>query len=338
MANSYPPKQMAASQSSRREFLAHLGTAAVVGAVGTLRPAPLLAAAAPTGAAPTVLTILHTNDVHSRLDPFPMDGSRNAGRGGIARRMSLVQQIRAEAVAGKPRQVLLFDAGDMFQGTPYFNLYKGEPEILAMNRLGYDAGTIGNHDFDGGIDSMREQLGKADFPFLVANYDFKNTVMDGRTRPYRVFKRGGIRVGVFGLGIRPDGLIPASLYKETTYLDPLEISADVARNLRTRERCDYVICLSHLGYKYNDSTVSDVVLASRSRDIDLIIGGHTHTFLDAPVAVNNADERPVFINQVGFGGINLGRIDLTFEAGKATGTTGKAITVTPSEKSSWKPG
>ncbi|MEZ0541831.1 bifunctional metallophosphatase/5'-nucleotidase [Fibrella arboris] len=307
---------MDASHSTRRQFLKHMGAAAVVGTL------PLPDLLAEHSKATTSLTILHTNDVHSRLDPFPMDGSRNAGRGGIARRMTLVQQIRAQHP-----NVLLFDAGDIFQGTPYFNLYKGEPEILAMNRLGYDAGTIGNHDFDGGIDNMRDQFAKATFPFLIANYDFKNTIMDGRTRPYHVFKKGGVRIGVFGLGIQPKGLIPDNLYKETTYLDPIETSASVARKLRTDERCDYVICLSHLGYKYQDSTVSDLVLAGRSQDIDLIIGGHTHTFLDAPVSVKNANGQPIWVNQVGFAGINLGRIDLTFEKGKATITNGQAVSV-----------
>lgn len=251
-----------------------------------------------------------------------MDGSRNAGRGGVARRMTLIRQIRTQYP-----NVLLFDAGDIFQGTPYFNLYKGEPEILAMNRLGYDAGTIGNHDFDGGIDNMREQFGKADFPFLIANYDFKNTVMDGRTQPYRVFKKEGVRIGVFGLGIQPKGLIPDNLYKEMRYIEPIETSAAIARKLRTDEHCDYVICLSHLGYKYQDNTVSDVVLAAKSQDIDLIIGGHTHTFLDAPVSLKNADGKPIWVNQVGFGGINLGRIDLTFEKGKATVTNGQSVSV-----------
>ncbi|HEX9958001.1 MAG TPA: metallophosphatase [Fibrella sp.] len=307
---------MHALHSSRRQFLKHVGAAAVVGAL----PLPDLLAGGSSKT--TSLTILHTNDVHSRLDPFPMDGSRNAGRGGVARRMTLIRQIRTQYP-----NVLLFDAGDIFQGTPYFNLYKGEPEILAMNRLGYDAGTIGNHDFDGGIDNMREQFGKADFPFLIANYDFKNTVMDGRTQPYRVFKKEGVRIGVFGLGIQPKGLIPDNLYKEMRYIEPIETSAAIARKLRTDEHCDYVICLSHLGYKYQDNTVSDVVLAAKSQNIDLIIGGHTHTFLDAPVSLKNADGKPIWVNQVGFGGINLGRIDLTFEKGKATVTNGQSVSV-----------
>ncbi len=295
---------MDALHPNRRDFLKLLGTAAVIGSV-----TPRAFAAAK----PTALTILHTNDVHSRLDPFPMDGSRNAGRGGVARRATLIEQIRKQTP-----NVLLFDAGDIFQGTPYFNLYNGEPEILAMNQLGYDAGTIGNHDFDGGIDNMVTQFGKARFPFVIANYDFTNTVMDGKTSPYRIFVKDGVKVGVFGLGIRPEGLIPKSAYLETKYLDPIEIATDVAATLRNEKKCDYVICLSHLGYKYDGPTVSDHVLAAKTRLIDGIIGGHTHTFLDAPVTVSNRDEQPVWINQVGFAGINLGRIDLTFERGKAT--------------------
>lgn len=311
---------MDALQSNRRQFLKFLGTAAVVSSVAPDVVASELSAKG------TSLTILHTNDVHSRLDPFPLDGGRNAGKGGIARRATLINQIRTEPVDGHPRNVLLFDAGDMFQGTPYFNLYKGEPEILAMNQLGYDAGTIGNHDFDGGIDNMRQQFARAQFPFLIANYDFKNTVMDGRTEPYRIFHKQGIRVGVFGLGIQPKGLIPDNLYGETKYLDPVEIGNDMAARLRQERKCDYVVCLSHLGYKYNDSTVSDVVLAARSRNIDLIIGGHTHTFLDAPVAVNNLDGQAVWINQVGFAGINLGRIDLEFTRGRAS-VAGQSVEV-----------
>lgn len=297
---------MDVSASTRRDFLKLLGTAAVIGAT-----TPDLLAG--RHKQPVRLTILHTNDVHSRLDPFPMDGGRNAGKGGVARRATLIEQIRKSE-----KNVLLFDAGDIFQGTPYFNLYKGEPEILAMNRLGYDAGTLGNHDFDGGIDNMVTQFGKATFPMLIANYDFKNTVMNGRTKPYKVFEKDGIRVGVFGVGIQPEGLIPKDAYRETVYLDPIETATTTAQQLRQHERCDYVVCLSHLGYKYEEPKVSDVVLAGKTRGVDLIIGGHTHTFLDAPVAINNLDEQPVWVNQVGFAGINLGRLDLTFERGKAS--------------------
>ncbi len=309
---------MDALASNRRQFLKFLGTAAVIGSVAP----DLLARPGLSSVKTTSLTILHTNDVHSRLDPFPMDGSRNAGKGGVARRATLLRQIRQEQ-----KNVLLFDAGDIFQGTPYFNIYKGEPEILAMNQLGYDAGTIGNHDFDGGIDNMVTQFGKASFPLLIANYDFKNTVLDGRTMPYKIFEKDGIKLGVFGLGIKPDGLIPRDAYRETKYLDPIEMGNDTAAQLRTEKKCDYVICLSHLGFKYDGPTVSDNVLAAKTRNIDLIIGGHTHTFLDAPVVVNNLDAQPVWINQVGFAGINLGRIDLAFERGKAVSSTGNSVEV-----------
>jgi 5'-nucleotidase len=296
---------MDALQSNRRQFLKLFGTAAVIGSVAP----DLLAQARKT----VSITLLHTNDVHSRLDPFPMDGSRNAGRGGVARRATLLKTIREQE-----KNVLLFDAGDIFQGTPYFNLYKGEPEILAMNQLGYDAGTLGNHDFDGGIDNMVTQFGKAKFPMLIANYDFKNTVMDGRTQASKIFEKDGVRIGVFGVGIKPDGLIPKEAYKETKYLDPIEVGNDIAARLRSEDKCDYVVCLSHLGFRYEGPTVSDNVLAAKTRNIDLIIGGHTHTFLNEPVVVNNINGQPVWINQVGFAGINLGRIDLTFDSGKAS--------------------
>lgn len=296
---------MDALQSNRRQFLKLFGTAAVIGSVAP----DLLAQARKT----VSITLLHTNDVHSRLDPFPMDGSRNAGRGGVARRATLLKTIREQE-----KNVLLFDAGDIFQGTPYFNLYKGEPEILAMNQLGYDAGTLGNHDFDGGIDNMVTQFGKAKFPMLIANYDFKNTVMDGRTQASKIFEKDGVRIGVFGVGIKPDGLIPKEAYKETKYLDPIEVGNDMAARLRSEDKCDYVVCLSHLGFRYEGPTVSDNVLAAKTRNIDLIIGGHTHTFLNEPVVVNNINGQPVWINQVGFAGINLGRIDLTFNSGKAS--------------------
>ncbi|GAA4462259.1 metallophosphatase [Nibrella saemangeumensis] len=309
---------MDALQSNRRQFLKLLGTTAVIGSVA---PDTL---ALPRLFPPktTQLTILHTNDVHSRLDPFPMDGSRNAGKGGVARRTTLIERIRQEQ-----KNVLLFDAGDLFQGTPYFNVFKGEPEVLAMNRMGYDASTIGNHDFDAGMDNMRTQFRKASFPFLIANYDFKDTVMEGQTQRYKVFKKDGVKIGVFGLGIALEGLVPKSLYEETRYLDPIEAGNNAAAILKNNEVCDYVVCLSHLGFKYQGPEVSDHVLAAQSRDIDLIIGGHTHTFLEAPVSVPNQNGKPVLINQVGFAGIYLGRIDLTFERGKDAQAKGQAVEV-----------
>ncbi len=257
---------------------------------------------------PLKLTILHTNDTHSRLEPFPMDGGRNQGLGGIAGRSSLIEKIRKDE-----ENVLLLDAGDIFQGTPYFNLYKGEPEIKAMTAMGYDACTIGNHDFDAGMENLATQLTRhANFPMLVANYDFTGTPMENKTAPYRIFKKGKLKIGVFGVSIEGRGLIPDTLFGATKYLDPVVRANETAAVLKKDKGCDMVVCLSHLGYKYNDNTVSDEVLAKESDNIDLIIGGHTHTFLDNPVMYKNKKGDDVIVNQVGFAGIILGRLDFEF--------------------------
>jgi len=251
------------------------------------------------------LTILHTNDVHSRIEPF--SSGRNAGKGGAARRAAAIARIRQQE-----EHVLLFDSGDIFQGTPYFNMYGGELEFKLMSQMKYDAATIGNHDFDAGIEGLEKQLPHADFPFLISNYDFSDTVLAGRTRPYQVFHKGSLKIGVFGLGIALNGLVPKVLYRETRYLDPVTKAQEMATLLREEERCDYVICLSHLGYQYRDNSISDVRLAQAVSGIDLILGGHTHTFLDEPTVVKNPDGDPVLINQAGWAGIILGRLDVFF--------------------------
>ncbi len=261
----------------------------------------------------TRLTILHTNDVHSRVEPFPMDGSRNEGQGGVSRRATLVERIR-----NSEDNVLLFDCGDIFQGTPYFNFFGGELELKLMSELKYDACTIGNHDFDGGIDGLHDQMPNANFPFLIANYDFENTILKDKTKPYKIFVQNGIRVGVFGLGIELAGLVPKALYKETQYHDPIEVGNKISKQLRYDEKCDFVICLSHLGYKYrNDKEkVSDVHLAENTEEIDMILGGHTHTFMSEPDIRTNKKGEEVVINQAGWAGIMLGRLDVFFEKNK----------------------
>jgi 5'-nucleotidase len=293
------------ASSSRRSFIKTLSASAALLAIG----ANPLAAAAKERI--TKLTILHTNDVHSRIEPFPEDGSRNAGLGGVARRASLIKQIRAEE-----EQVLLLDAGDIFQGTPYFNLYGGELEIKLMSKLGYDAATMGNHDFDAGIDGFEKQLKHANFPFLIANYDFSGTVLEGKTQPFKVFHKGALKIGVFGLGIALEGLVEASNYGQIKYLDPIPVANQIANQLKQEQQCDLVICLSHLGYSYKDNKVSDKVLADQTSGIDLIIGAHTHTFMTAPEIRKNKQGEEVRIFQVGFAGINLGRIDYYFEKGR----------------------
>ena len=271
------------------------------------------------------LTILHTNDVHSRIDPFPMDGGVNQGLGGVAARADIIEKIRREE-----EHVLLFDAGDIFQGTPYFNFYKGEPEIKAMSSMGYDATAIGNHDFDAGLPNLATQLAtNATFPMLVANYDFSGTPMEYKYQPYKIFRKGKIKIGVFGLGIELTGLVSENLIAGTKYLDPVVKGNETAAILKNERNCDLVICLSHLGYQYSDNKVSDKRLANESENIDLIIGGHTHTFLNAPVIFKNKKGDDVLVNQVGWAGINLGRLDFDFtKKSKKKLSEASSITVT----------
>lgn len=259
------------------------------------------------------LTILHTNDQHSRIEPFDEAGGRNANKGGFARRAHLIKEIREVE-----QNVLLLDSGDIFQGTPYFNLFGGELEFKLMSMMGYDASTMGNHDFDNGLDGFLKVLPNAKFPFICSNYDFKNTILNGKTEPYKIFIKNGIKVGVFGVGIQLDGLVGKKQYLETQYLDPIEIAQHYSSVLKNEKKCDLVICLSHLGYKYDREPhkVSDVVLASQTENIDLILGGHTHTFLPEPQKYNNKVGKTVLINQVGFAGLLLGRLDFFFDKNK----------------------
>ena len=256
------------------------------------------------------ITILHTNDVHSHIEPFSKDHSEFPNKGGFERRATLISEIRRQ----NPN-TLLFDAGDIFQGTPYFNFYGGEIEFKLMSMLGYDAVTIGNHDFDNGIDGLDKQLPNAKFDIISSNYDFKNTILESKISNYKIYNKSGVKIGVFGLGIELEGLVSKDLYKETKYMDPIEKANDTAKKLKETENCDLVICLSHLGYKYEKfpNKVSDLNLAKSTKNIDLIIGGHTHTFMNKPVVVKNNIENDVLINQVGCFGLYLGRIDFSFD-------------------------
>lgn len=254
------------------------------------------------------LTVLHTNDVHSRLDPFPMDGSKYQGLGGVVAREKLISKIRNEE-----EYTLLLDAGDIFQGTPYFNYYKGEPEMKAMSMLRYEAATIGNHDFDNGIDGLVKQMEHADFPFVNCNYDFDGTPLENIMKPYTIIRKGKIKIGILGVGIELNGLVPDKLFGNIKYNDPIKFANETAYFLKVKKRCDFVICLSHLGFEYNHNKVSDKVLALESENIHLIIGGHTHTFLDEPHKLKNRNNQEVLINQVGWAGINLGRINIFFD-------------------------
>lgn len=254
------------------------------------------------------LTILHTNDTHSRIDPFPDNDPKYAGMGGVALRAALIEKIRQEE-----KNVLLFDSGDIFQGTPYYNLYGGRPELECMTSMRYDAATMGNHDFDSGLEGFNKVLPYAKFPFLCSNYDFSNTIIKNKTQSWKIFECDEIKVGVFGIGIELSGLVDKKLYGETVYLDAIKTALRISSELKNELKCNYVVCLSHLGYRYESAAkVSDTILAGESSDIDLILGGHTHTFLDEPVKVPNAKYKEILVAQTGFAGIKLGRIDIYF--------------------------
>jgi 5'-nucleotidase len=272
------------------------------------------------------LTILHTNDWHSRIEPFDDKSGRNAGMGGAAIRSKVIQNIREQE-----EHILLLDAGDVFQGTPYFNMFGGELEFNLMSKMQYDAFTLGNHDFDNGVEGLVKQLPFANFPIINSNYDVRNTPLEGNVLQYKIFNKGPLKIGVLGVGIDLYGLVPNALLGDVKYTDPIAAANTTAALLKTKHKCNLVICLSHLGYKYNTAKVSDLVLASQSRNIDLIIGGHTHTFLPSPDKISNADKKAVLVNQVGWGGMQLGRIDFYFDAIKGHKTKFDSASITLGE-------
>lgn len=292
---------------TRRSFIKKAGAASLL----TLLPtAPLWAA---EDDSVKKITILHTNDTHSRIEPFEVSpSSPYSGKGGYARRAKLIQQIRQEE-----KNTLLLDAGDVFQGTPYFNMFKGELEFKLMSKMGYEAMTLGNHEFDNGLQGLKDQFKFKNFPIINSNYDFTNTILEGHIEKYRIFWKDGVKIGVFGLGVNLKGLVSNNSFGEMKYLDPVEITQEMTRILREEEKCDLVLCLSHLGYEYSDpQIISDCRLAVETSGIDIIIGGHTHTFLERPQEFINKAGKTVLVNQVGFAGLFLGRIDVYFRYGK----------------------
>ena len=304
----------------RREFLRALGLGGAAGLAGVEGLSPLTAPRDRAGVGdlsygPLLqddgvrLVVLHTNDTHSRMDPFPMDGGRFQGLGGAARRATLIRRVREAN-----EHVLLLDSGDIFQGTPYFNFFGGELEFRAMTAMGYDVATLGNHDFDNGVDGLVAMLPEAGFEFVSANYDVSGSALAGHVEPYTIREFGGVRVGIFGLGIAFEKLVLASLHEGVVYTDPVAAARETCRELRARG-CSLIICLSHLGYRYGDpDRPSDQVLAAEVPDIDLILGGHTHTFLDDPEVFDRGSDGFTVVNQVGWGGMRLGRIDVSFES------------------------
>lgn len=294
---------------NRRTFLT---TSAAFGAALAIYPRDVFSVA------DTVITILHTNDTHSQIDPLPAN-DRNAGMGGVARRATLVKRIRKE----NPN-TLLVDAGDVLQGTPYFNFYKGEVEYKAMSAIGYDAGTLGNHEFDNGVDALAAALKFANFDLVSANYDVKGTVLENKVKRYVVKTLGGIRVGLFGLGVSPVALITPENFKGVTFIDPVVAAREVVKELREKERCALVVCMSHSGY-FEDGQRGDSFYASQVDGIDFIASGHTHTFMEKPVTQKQPCGANTLIFQVGKSGIYVGRVDFTFRNGKLASASGRLL-------------
>ena len=270
----------------------------------------------------TLITILHTNDTHSQIDPLPENDKQYPGKGGVARRATLVKRIRKE----NPN-TLLVDAGDVFQGTPYFNYYRGEVEYKSMSLIGYDVVTLGNHDFDNGVDALAAAMKFANFDFVSSNYDVRGTSLEKLVKPYVLRELGGVRVGLFGLGISPNNLITPENFKGVKHLDPVRMARGVVKLLREQERCQLVVGMTHLGYYSNpkNGEIGDTQLAAQVDGIDFIAGGHTHTFMTKPVIAKQPSGGNTIIFQVGKSGIYLGRVDLKMRDGKVTAAAGRLL-------------
>lgn len=269
-----------------------------------------------------LITILHTNDTHSQIEPLPSNDRQYPDKGGVARRATLVKRIRKE----NPN-TLLVDAGDVFQGTPYFNFFKGEVEYKSMSLIGYDVVTLGNHDFDNGVDALVAAMKFANFDFVSCNYDVRGTPLESRVKPYVVRVLGGVRVGLFGMGVSPDNLITPENFKGVTYNDPVKSAREVVATLRGKERCNLVVGMSHLGYYPNDRPggVGDAQVAAQVDGIDFIASGHTHTFMKQPVVTKTPSGANTIIFQVGRSGIYVGRVDMKVRDGKVVASAGRLL-------------
>ena len=270
-----------------------------------------LAAALATGAGARgrKITILHTNDTHSCIYPLNrhLADTLLAGRGGFVRRAEMVRQERR-----KEPELLLLDSGDFSQGSTYYTLYKGDVEVGLMNLMGYDAATLGNHEFDYGVDNLARLARKAEFPIVCANYDFTGTPLEGLIKPYTIIKRNGVKIGIFGVSPQLDGLVMAQSCKGVKYNDPVKAANDVARLLKEKEKCDLVICLSHLGWDLIGT--DDTEMMPQTRNIDIILGGHSHSYFTEMKNIKNLDGKDVPNDQNGKHGIFVGKIVVDFSS------------------------
>ncbi len=255
------------------------------------------------------LEVLHTNDTHSCIMPLNpnLADTAVAGRGGFLRRVAMIKEERA-----KNPDLLLIDSGDFSQGSPFYTMFKGDVEVGLMNLMGYDAVTIGNHEFDFGLENMARIFKMAKFPVVCANYDFTGTCVEGLVKPYVIIKRNGLKIGLFGLSPQLEGLVDLSKCKGVTYLDPVEVGNRVAAELKHDKKCDVVICVSHLGWLRPDEMGDQKLLAS-SKDIDLVLGGHSHSYFKDLRYVNNADGKAVPVDQNGKNAMYVGKLTLSFD-------------------------
>ncbi len=297
----------------RRHFLNSLGAAAVASQI------PLSGEAV---SATSRITFLHTNDTHSHIEPFGPGNGQASGKGGMARRASMVKHARATIP-----NVLLVDAGDTFQGTPYFNQYKGKLDFELMSKVGYEASTLGNHDFDNGVGMLLEAMEFAKFPFLNCNFDCKGAPALGkRLTPWMIKEFPGFKVGLTGVGVEFKGLVSQENHKGVEWISPDVALKPVIRHLREVEKVDLVVLISHLGYDLHGDAIDDLHIAKLVSGMDVIIGGHSHTFLDQPTKIQQ-DLGEAHIFQVGWGGINLGRMDFALAKGQVRAASGRPVPV-----------
>lgn len=294
----------------RRTFLRHT---LAIGAGSLLTGSSLFSGKSPENR----LTILYTNDTHARLEPFPENATQFTGLGGIARRANVIKEIRR-----REKNVLLLDAGDVFQGTPWFDVYGGEVDLKLMSEMKYDAMAVGNHEFDNGLQAFADVASHAEFPMLAANYGTRNTPLNNIIRRFFVKEMAGIKIGIFGLGIGLEGIVDPKLYGAVRSRDPEIWANGMVRSLREFHNCDFVICLSHLGFRYdNPKQIDDVTLASKVNGVDLFVGGHTHTFLDQPEIIVTPSGSKTIVTQMGHSGIRLGRLDYNLDTYLENGST-----------------
>ena len=254
------------------------------------------------------LTILHTNDTHSCIFPLSKNlaDTMLAGRGGFIRRIAMLKEERT-----KNPDLLYFDSGDFSQGSTYYSMYKGDVEIGLMNMMGIDASTIGNHEFDFGIDNMARIFKMAKFPILCSNYDFTGTPLMGLVKPYIIIKRKGIKIGVFALNPKMEGLVLRDNYSDVKFIDPSKVANEMVTILKKEKKCDVVICISHLGWTKN--VYSDQNVFSKTRGVDLVLGGHSHTYFETLHYIKDLDGKEIPVDQNGKNGIFIGKLTLNFE-------------------------